>query len=87
MNEILEPVARLFGTDIQTMWKSIFSGTSSTGLGIYITNVSGWNFQFELNIVSLFWGAISCVVLTLLSLFVSDCYKAIKKKIFKNKNI
>jgi len=88
MNEILEPLAKTFGTDIQTMWKSIASGTSSTGLGIYLTNISGLDFQFQVNIVSLFWGALSCIVLTILSLLVSDCYKSIKKKIInKNKTI
>lgn len=87
MNEILEPIARSFGTDIQTMWKSIASGTSSTGLGIYITNVSGWDFQFQLNLVSLFWGALSCILLTLLSLFVSDTYKFVKKKLFNKDKI
>lgn len=83
MNEILEPIAKLFGVDISTMWKSIFSGTSSTGVGIYIANIGGFDWQFQLNVVSLFWGALSCVVLTILSLLVSDIYKYIKKKIVK----
>lgn len=82
MNEILEPIAKYFGVDISTMWKSIASGTSSTGLGVYLTNASGFDFQFQLNIVSLFWGLISCILLTLVSLFVSDMYKLVKKKYF-----
>lgn len=84
MNEILRSLADKLGTDVQTMWKSIFSGTSSTGLGIYITNVSNFNWQFELNLVSLFWGALSCIVLTLLSLLVSDIYKFIKRKLYNS---
>ena len=83
INETLQAIANKLGTDLETMWKSIFSGTSSTGVGIYITNMSGFNWQFELNFVSLIWGAVSCIVLTLLSLLISDAYKYVKKKICK----
>jgi hypothetical protein len=81
MSEIVKPLANFFGVDISTMWKSIFSGTSSTGVGIYIAKINNINWNFELNIVSLFWGAISAIILTLISLFVSDMYKSIKKYI------
>lgn len=85
MERVLEIVSRALGTDVETMWKSIFSGTSSTGLGIYIANVSQLNWHFELNIVSLVWGAVSCVILTLLSLLVSDLYKLCKKRLKKER--
>lgn len=86
MNELLQPIAKAFGADMPTMYKSIASGTSSTGLGIYITNISSLNWQFELNLVSLVWGAVSCILLTVLSLFVSDAYKSIKKKILAKRD-
>ena len=85
INETLQAVANKLGTDIETMWKSIFSGTSSTGLGMYITNISNFNWEFELNVVSLFWGALSCIMLTLLSLLISDAYKYCKRKLCKKK--
>lgn len=84
MNEILKPIAEKLGTDLQTMYKSIFSGTSSTGVGIYITNISNFSWEFQLNLISLFWGSISCIILTLLSLMVSDVYKYCKKRLNKN---
>ena len=85
IDELLRPLADRLGTDINTMWKSIFSGTSSTGLGMYITNISNFNWEFELNVVSLFWGALSCIMLTLLSLLISDAYKYCKRKLCKKK--
>jgi len=85
MDEILKPIANFFGVDISTMWKSIFSGTSSTGVGWYVANIHNFNWQFDVNFVSIVWAAISCVVLTVLSLMVSDLYKMIKKKIINRK--
>ena len=80
MEELLRPIADLFKVDIATMWRSIVSGTSSTGIGIYIAD-SSWNWRFEFNMVSLFWATISCIILTVLSMFVQDCYRSVKKKI------
>lgn len=85
IHDVLQKLSEKLGYDTQTIWKSTLSGTSSTGLGIYITKISNFNWQFELNFVSLFWGAISCIILTILSLAVSDLYKYIKKKIFANR--
>lgn len=87
MNELMKPIAKAFGTDVDTMWKSIFSGTSSTGVGIYMADISSLNWQFELNLISLFWGSMTCIVLTMLSLLVSDLYKFCKRKLFKSKPI
>ena len=84
IDELLRPLADHLGTDVNTMYKSIFSGTSSTGVGIYITNISNLNWEFQLNLISLFWGSISCIILTLLSLMVSDVYKYCKKRLNKN---
>lgn len=82
INEIIQPIAKALGVDINTMWKSIASGTSSTGVGFYIANIHQFNWQYDVNIVSLAWAALSCVVLTMLSLLVSDLYKLAKKKLF-----
>ena len=80
MEELLKPIADLFKVDIATMWRSIISGTSSTGIGMYVADAS-WNWRFEFNMVSLFWATISCIILTVLSMFVQDCYRSVKKKI------
>lgn len=86
IHEVIQYIAHTLKTDVSTMWKSIFSGTSSTGAGFYLAKINGFDWQFELNIVSLFWGAVSCILLTLLSLFVSDLYKKyIRKRIIKRK--
>ncbi len=85
MGEIVKPLANLFEVDISTMWKSIFSGTSSTGLGIYIARINNINWNFELNMISLCWGVLSAIILTLVSLSVSDLYKFIKKSILVKK--
>ena len=85
MSEIVKPLANFFGVDISTMWKSIFSGTSSTGVGIYIAKINNISWNFDINMISLFWGVVSCIVLTLVSLLVSDIYKSIKKYIITRK--
>ena len=79
MEELLRPIADFFKVDIGTMWRSVVSGTSSTGIGIYVADAS-WNWRFEFNMVSLCWATISCIVLTVLSMFVQDCYRCVKKK-------
>jgi len=80
MDELLKPIAEFFKVDISTMWRSVVSGTSSTGIGIYVADTN-WNWKFEMNVVSLFWGILSCIILTILSMFIQDCYKSIRKKI------
>ena len=80
MEELLRPIADFFKVDIGTMWRSVVSGTSSTGIGIYVAD-SSWNWRFEFNMVSLFWATVSCIILTILSMFVQDCYRSVKKKI------
>jgi hypothetical protein len=80
MEELLKPIADFFNVDIATMWRSVVSGTSSTGIGIYVADAS-WNWRFEFNMVSLFWATVSCIILTVLSMFVQDCYRSVKKKI------
>lgn len=80
MDELVRPIADFFKVDISTMWRSAISGTSSTGIGIFVADAS-WNWRFEFNIISLFWATLSCIILTVLSMFVQDCYKSVKKKI------
>ena len=80
MEELFKPIADFFKVDIGTMRRSITAGTSSTGIGIYVADTS-WNWRFEFNMVSLFWATVSCIILTVLSMFVQDCYKFCKKKI------
>ena len=85
MDELFKPIADFFNVDLGTMWRSVTAGTSSTGIGIYIADAS-WNWRFEFNMVSLFWATVSCIILTVLSMFVQDCYKTVKKKIQDKKD-
>lgn len=87
MDDLLKPIADFFNVDISTMWRSVVSGTSSTGVGMYMTNISGWNWRFEMNLISLFWGVVSCIVLTILSMFVQDCYRHVRNKIQNKKKV
>lgn len=80
MEELLKPIADFFKVDISTMWRSIASGTSSTGIGMYVADAS-WNWRFEFNMISLFWATVSCILLTFLSMFIQDCYRSLKRKI------
>ena len=84
MDELIRPIAEFFRVDISTMWRSLISGTSSTGIGIYVADAS-WNWRFEFNIISLFWATVSCIILTFLSMFIQDCYRYVKKKIQNKK--
>lgn len=85
MGELFKPIADFFKVDITTMWRSIVSGTSSTGIGMYVAD-SSWNWQIQFNIISLTWAIVSCIILTLLSMFIQDCYKTVKKKIQDKKD-
>lgn len=85
MDELFKPIADFFKVDLGTMWRSVTAGTSSTGIGIYVADAN-WNWQFQFNIISLTWAIISCIVLTILSMFIQDCYKAVKKKIQDKRN-
>lgn len=85
MNEFIKSIAVFFDVDTSTMWKSLASGGTSTGVGIYIADISSLQWQVELNLITLFWGAISCILLTVLSLAVQDIYKTVKSKLKRKK--
>lgn len=85
MDELFRPIADFFKVDLGTMWRSVTAGTSSTGIGIYVADAN-WNWQFQFNIISLAWAIISCIVLTILSMFIQDCYRSVKKKIQSKKD-
>jgi hypothetical protein len=77
---MFERIANMLNTDTSTLWKSLFSGSTSTGAGIYITNTS-LNWQFEANFINIAWALLTCILMTMVSLFITDCYKGIKAKI------
>lgn len=81
---MLRQIAEMLGTDPNTLGKSMFSGSTSTGAGIYITQMQ-LEWQFDVNIVNIFWALVTCVLMTLVSLFITDCYKSVRGKIRKRK--
>lgn len=86
MGEYLKVLASKFGVDSSTMSKSLFSGGASYGVGNYIASVRTFQWETETHLVTLIWGALTCIVLTLLSSIMSDLYKLTKKKLTrKNK--
>ena len=81
---MFERIANMLNTDTSTLWKSLFSGSTSTGAGIYITQLN-LNWEFSLNVVNVFWALITCILMTLISLTITDCYKSIKKRIIEKR--
>ena len=82
--EIFNRIAEGLNTDTLTLFKSLFSGSTSTGAGIYMTNAS-LNWQFEMNFVNIIWALVTCILMTLVSLAITDTYKSIKKKIIEKR--
>lgn len=81
---MFDKLAGMLGTDTTTLYKSLFSGSTSTGAGIYITKIS-LDWQFDVNFVNVFWALITCVLMTLVSLTITDCYKSVKKRIIEKR--
>jgi len=77
---MLKHIADMLGTDSSTLGKSMFSGGTSTGVGIYITQLQ-LEWQFDINIVNIFWALVTCVLMTFVSLLITDCYKSVKAKL------
>lgn len=78
-------IAEVLGTDLPTLYKSIFTGSTSTGVGYLATAVNN-NWNIELHLIDIFWALITCILLTLVSLLITDCYKTLKKKFFSKKD-
>lgn len=81
MSEHLKLIAEKLGVDTGTMVKSLFSGSASYGVGAYIANIKTFQWETETHLVTLIWGALTCIILTILSSIVSDLYKLLKNKI------
>lgn len=75
---MFEKLANMFGTDLSTLYKSMGIGGTSTGVG-YVVQAEkvGWNVQA--NLVDMAWAVLTCIILTMVSLFISKCYRKIEK--------
>lgn len=84
MELIFQKIAEMLSTDIQTLYKSFLVGSTSTGAGAVAKAANtGWN--LEVRGMDLCWALITCIILTLVSLFITDLYKTVKKRICNNK--
>lgn len=81
---MLNKISEMLGTDPSTLGKSLFSGGTSTGAGIYITQIQ-LEWQFDVNIVNVAWALVTCILMTMVSLFITDCYKETKNRIKRRK--
>lgn len=75
---MFEKLANMFGTDLSTLYKSIGIGGTSTGVG-YVVQAEKVGWEVQANLIDLAWAVLTCIILTMVSLFISKCYRKIEK--------
>lgn len=80
IGELFQKAADMLNTDIQTLYRSVFIGTTSTG-AVEVVKVAntGWNLSGRS--IDLVWAILTCIILTAISFIVTECLKQIKKNI------
>lgn len=84
MEELFKKISEMLSTDIQTLYKSVILGTTSTG-AVEVAKVANSGWEIQSKSIDLCWAIITCIILTLVSLFVTECYKSIKKKVIERR--
>lgn len=81
---IINKIAEMLNTDLQTLGKSLGIGGTSTGVG-YLVQAEKVNWNIQANLVDLVWAVLTCIILTLVSLFITKCYKKLESYFAKKK--
>lgn len=84
MEELFKKISEMLSTDIQTLYKSFILGTTSTG-AVEVAKVANSGWELQSKSIDLCWAIVTCIILTLVSLFVTECYKSIKKKVIERR--
>jgi hypothetical protein len=84
VGELFQKIAQMLNTDLSTLYKSVTVGSTSTAVGA-VAKAANQGWETQIHLIDIFWALLTCVLLTLTSLLITDLYKTIKKRICKNK--